>query len=78
MKKAAGDQQQGKYTGKDGFEPVRSLDFQGSPVDDHLLYARLLKVKKVYDRAARSVSDEEQRAHYRYISIALERFLKLD
>ncbi len=64
--------------GKDGFEPVRSLDFQGSPVDDHLLYARLLKVKKVYDRAARSVSDEEQRAHYRYISTALERFLKLD
>ena len=62
--------------GKAGFEPVTGLAFQGAPVDDHLLYSRLLKVKKVYDKAARRTSDQELRAHYRYISSALERYLQ--
>lgn len=59
-----------------GYDLVSGISFGEKRVQDHIIYEKLAKIRKIYARAARRESDEKLKAQYEYLVMAIDRVLE--
>lgn len=60
------------------FQTMSGYSFGYTSEHDYRIYRKLLEMKSVYERAARTVNDKSLRQQYEYFVMALDRALKID
>lgn len=59
-------------------DPIMSFPFYAGENHGHEMYAMLLDIKKVYERAIKIAEDESTANHYRYFVLAIDDILKIE